>query len=83
MKPLAKVRSVFTALQFTRWPEKPFQPFPLEGEAREEALRRIASYSRGFGSTLAQLEPYRGAPVASPPEPVAAPADSATAPVKR
>jgi len=56
-------------VQFTRWPEKPFQPFVIEGEAREEALRRIAAYSQGFERTLAQLEPYRPAPMAVPPEP--------------
>ena len=53
-------------LQFTRWPEAPFQPFVLEGEAREEALARIASYSAGFAETLPQLAPYRGRPVAAP-----------------
>jgi len=46
-------------LQFTRWPEAPFQPFVLEGDAREEALTRIASYSSGFAQTLPQLLPYR------------------------
>jgi hypothetical protein len=47
-------------VQFTRWPEAPFQPFVLEGQAGEDALARIASYSSSFATTLPQLEPYRG-----------------------
>jgi poly-gamma-glutamate synthesis protein (capsule biosynthesis protein) len=46
-------------LQYTRWPEAPFQPVPLEGPAREEAMARIMAYSSRFPQTLAQLEPYR------------------------
>jgi poly-gamma-glutamate synthesis protein (capsule biosynthesis protein) len=62
-------------VQFTRWPEAPFQPFVLEGDAREDALTRIMSYSAGFAETLPQLEPYRGRPL-----PVPAAADSAATP---
>ena len=60
-----------TPVQFTRWPEKPFQPFVLESEARETAMGRIASYSRSFERTLPQLEPYRAAlpAAAAPSEP--------------
>jgi poly-gamma-glutamate capsule biosynthesis protein CapA/YwtB (metallophosphatase superfamily) len=47
-------------VQYTRWPEAPFQPFPLEGQEREDALARIASYSSRFTETLPQLESYRG-----------------------
>ena len=45
-------------VQFTRWPEAPFQPFVLEGAAREEAFGRIASYSSALARTLPQLQPY-------------------------
>ena len=65
----AGATAAVTPVQFTRWPEKPFQPFALEGEAREEAMRRIAAYSQGFEKTLPQIEPYRLAPVAVPTEP--------------
>ena len=47
-------------IQFTRWPEAPFQPSVLEGQEREDALARIMSYSARFERTLPQLEPYRG-----------------------
>jgi poly-gamma-glutamate synthesis protein (capsule biosynthesis protein) len=53
-------------VQFTRWPEAPFQPFVLAGPAREEAMARIASYSAGFERTLPALEPYRGASAGAP-----------------
>jgi len=53
-------------VQFTRWPEAPFQPFALAGEAREEALTRIAFYSARFKDTLPGLAAYRGRPVAAP-----------------
>ena len=55
-------------VQFTRWPEAPFQPFVLEGEAREDAMTRLAYYSADFPETLAALAPYRGRPVAAPAE---------------
>lgn len=47
-------------VQITRWPEAPFQPFVLEGEAREAALRELAARSRGFVTTLPQYAPYLG-----------------------
>ena len=59
-------------VEFTRWPDRAFQPVVLQGQARDDALARIAGYSRGLHCTLAQLEPIRAA---LPPE-VAAPADS-------
>jgi poly-gamma-glutamate capsule biosynthesis protein CapA/YwtB (metallophosphatase superfamily) len=46
------VEADLVPVQFTRWPEAPFQPFVLEGPARDEALSRIAYYSRGFAETL-------------------------------
>ncbi len=42
-------------IQITTWPDSPFQPFVLEGEARGAALARIAELSRPFSSTLPQL----------------------------
>jgi len=58
-------------LRFTSWPDKPFQPYVLEGEARELAMQRIGELSAGFPATLPQLAPYRLSRTA------AAPADSA------
>ncbi len=63
-------------LQFTRWPEAPFQPFVLEEQAREDALTQIMSFSAQFATTLPQLEPYRGRPLPT----AAAAADSVGAP---
>lgn len=47
-------------VQFTRWPEAPFQPFVLEGTARDDAMKRIAEYSRSFVTPLPQLAPWLG-----------------------
>ena len=46
-------------IQFTRWPDAPFQPVVLEGQEREDAFARIMTYSARF-ETLPQLESYRG-----------------------
>jgi poly-gamma-glutamate synthesis protein (capsule biosynthesis protein) len=43
-------------IQVTTWPDAPFQPYVLEGEARSAALARIAELSRPFASTLPQLQ---------------------------
>jgi poly-gamma-glutamate synthesis protein (capsule biosynthesis protein) len=43
-------------IQVTTWPDAPFQPYVLEGEARSAALARIAELSRSFASTLPQLQ---------------------------
>jgi len=59
LSPLTATAEV-VPVQFTRWPDAPFQPFVLEGADHDEALERIASYSSGFAQTLPQLEPYRG-----------------------
>ena len=50
-------------VQFTRWPDAPFQPFVLEGDARDDALTRIAHLSSSFAATLPQLGPYRDRPL--------------------
>ena len=44
-----------TPIQVTTWPDAPFQPFVLEGDARSAALARIAELSRPFAETLPQL----------------------------
>jgi poly-gamma-glutamate capsule biosynthesis protein CapA/YwtB (metallophosphatase superfamily) len=59
-------------VEFTSWPDRAFQPVVLQGEKSDDALARIAGYSRGLHCTLAQLEPIR----AALPPPIAAPADS-------
>jgi poly-gamma-glutamate capsule biosynthesis protein CapA/YwtB (metallophosphatase superfamily) len=58
-------------VEFTHWPDRAFQPIVLAGQARDDAMARIAGYSRGLRCTLAQLEPVRAALPALP-----APADS-------
>uniref|UniRef100_A0A832MIY6 CapA family protein n=1 Tax=Eiseniibacteriota bacterium TaxID=2212470 RepID=A0A832MIY6_UNCEI len=42
-------------IRITRWPEAPFQPFPLDGALRELALARMAELSRALGATTPQL----------------------------
>jgi poly-gamma-glutamate capsule biosynthesis protein CapA/YwtB (metallophosphatase superfamily) len=51
------VESDVVPIQVTRWPEAPFQPFVLEGDARGAALVRIAGLSLGFARTLPELQP--------------------------
>ena len=59
---LSKDQPVTTELipiQFTRWPEAPFQPIVLAEAERNQALERIAALSAGFPATLPVLESYR------------------------
>ena len=42
-------------IRITTWPDAPFQPYVLEGEARAAALERIAELSKPFETTLPQL----------------------------
>jgi poly-gamma-glutamate capsule biosynthesis protein CapA/YwtB (metallophosphatase superfamily) len=42
-------------IQVTDWPSAAFQPFALEGDAKNAALAHIAELSRGFAATLPQL----------------------------
>jgi len=51
-------------LEFTRWPDRAFQPVVLEGDAGVAAMARIAELSSGF-ATLPALEALRAAPVQS------------------
>ena len=62
----AAIRADLIPVQFQRWLEAPFQPIVLEGAAREEAMSRIAGYSRGFVDPMPQLAPYLGDQQLSP-----------------
>jgi len=42
-------------IQITRWPDAPFQPFPLEGDDKAAALAYLADRSRNFPATVPQL----------------------------
>jgi poly-gamma-glutamate capsule biosynthesis protein CapA/YwtB (metallophosphatase superfamily) len=50
------VEAELVPIQITRWPEAPFQPFPLELDDKLAALARIGELSRGFPETLQQLK---------------------------
>ena len=65
------VEADLVPVQITRWPEAPFQPFPLEGAEQAAALARIADLSRGFAATLAQLAAISASPPAIPAAPAA------------
>ncbi len=56
-------------LRYTRWPDDPFRPVPLEGDERAAALAQIAERSRGFAATLPMLAQLDAAPAAAPPPP--------------
>jgi poly-gamma-glutamate synthesis protein (capsule biosynthesis protein) len=71
----ANVNAEVIPLRFTNWPDKPFQPYVLEHEARDMAMQRIAELSSSFGATLPQLAPYRVARQAVAPVRLA-PADT-------
>ncbi len=62
-----EVKADLLPVQFTHWPDAPFQPFVLEGPAREEAMGRIAGYSRGFIQSVPALAPYLGDQQLAPP----------------
>jgi poly-gamma-glutamate capsule biosynthesis protein CapA/YwtB (metallophosphatase superfamily) len=76
------IEAELVPIQITRWPEAPFQPFLLEGAAKDDALARIADLSREFPATLRQLVPYRQVrPTAiAPADSSLAPADSTRSP---
>ena len=42
-------------IQITRWPEAPFQPFPLEGAERDAAVARLSELSADFPATIPML----------------------------
>ena len=52
------VTAELVPIQFTRWPEAPFQPIVLAEAERNQALERIAALSAGFPVTLPVLESY-------------------------
>ena len=49
------IQADLVPIQITRWPEAPFQPFPLEDEDKAAALAYLADRSRDFPATLPQL----------------------------
>ncbi|MGH7742131.1 MAG: CapA family protein [Candidatus Eiseniibacteriota bacterium] len=53
--PRGPVTADLVPIQITRWPEAPFQPFPLEMEEKAAALAYLADRSRDFATTLPQL----------------------------
>ena len=53
--PRGPVTADLVPIQITRWPEAPFQPFPLETEEKAAALAYLADRSRDFAATLPQL----------------------------
>ena len=55
LEPAGVTRCELVPIQVTLWPDSPFQPFVLQGEAKSAALARIAELSQGFASTLPQL----------------------------
>jgi poly-gamma-glutamate capsule biosynthesis protein CapA/YwtB (metallophosphatase superfamily) len=50
-----RVTASIVPVQFTNWPDAPFQPFVLRGEARTRAITRISELSAGFPRTLPML----------------------------
>lgn len=52
----AGTRAQVVPVRYTTWPELPFRPVVLGGEAGLDALRRIAQLSERFDRTLPQLE---------------------------
>jgi poly-gamma-glutamate capsule biosynthesis protein CapA/YwtB (metallophosphatase superfamily) len=51
-----RVEASIIPVQFTNWPDAPFQPVVLAGEEEKAALLRIAELSRGFRRTLPMLQ---------------------------
>jgi len=50
-----RVEASVVPVQFTNWPDAPFQPFVLQDDARAQAIARIAELSAGFRRTLPML----------------------------
>lgn len=50
------VKAGIVPVQFTNWPDVPFQPFILEGEERQKAIARVAEMSSVFRHTLPMLK---------------------------
>ena len=55
-----EVEADLVPIQVTRWPEAPFQPFPLEADEKSAALVRLAALSLDFPQTLPQLAVLAG-----------------------
>jgi hypothetical protein len=76
------VEADLVPIQITRWPEAPFQPFPLEGDDRLVALARIAQLSSMFAATLPQLKEALAASPGPDRERAGAPGDSTAARIR-
>ena len=50
-----RVQASVVPVQYTKWPDAPFQPFVLTGAEERKALTRIRELSSGFRSTLPML----------------------------
>jgi poly-gamma-glutamate synthesis protein (capsule biosynthesis protein) len=51
----SSVTASVVPVQYTNWPDAPYQPFVLEGEPGRKAIARIAELSSGFARTLPML----------------------------
>jgi poly-gamma-glutamate synthesis protein (capsule biosynthesis protein) len=51
-----RVEASVVPVQYTNWPDAPYQPFLLAGRARQKAIARIAELSSGFRRTLPMLK---------------------------
>ncbi len=51
-----RVEASVVPVQYTNWPDAPYQPFVLAGSARQKAIARIAELSSGFRRTLPMLK---------------------------
>lgn len=50
-----QVSASVVPVQFTNWPDAPYQPFVLQGAERTRGIARIAELSAGFARTLPML----------------------------
>lgn len=51
-----QVKASIIPVQFTNWPDVPFQPFILDGEEKQKAIARVAEMSSVFRHTLPMLK---------------------------
>jgi poly-gamma-glutamate capsule biosynthesis protein CapA/YwtB (metallophosphatase superfamily) len=52
-----RVKASIIPVQFTNWPDVPFQPVILEGDQRQQAIARVTDLSSVFRHTLPMLRP--------------------------
>jgi poly-gamma-glutamate synthesis protein (capsule biosynthesis protein) len=51
-----RVAASVVPVQYTNWPDAPYQPFVLTGKAKQKAIARITELSSGFRRTLPMLK---------------------------